>query len=97
MQDTANASVFGHSMGGHGALTLYLTNPGLYKSASGFAPICNPINAPWGKKAFAGPNGNDGYLAGGVEEGRSYDATELIKQAKGEVNILVDSGTGDDL
>lgn len=85
-------------MGGHGALTLYLNHPGLYKSASAFAPITNPVNAPWGKKAFAGPNGNDGYLAGGIEEGKKYDATELIAKKKGEnVNILVDSGTGDNL
>jgi len=95
--DTANASVFGHSMGGHGALTLYLNHPELYKSASAFAPICNPINAPWGKKAFAGPSGNDGYLAGGVEEGKKYDATELIAAKKGkDLHILVDSGTADD-
>lgn len=85
-------------MGGHGALTLYLNHPELYKSASAFAPICNPVNAPWGKKAFSGPNGDDGYLAGGMEEGKKYDATELIKGKKGgNVNILVDSGTGDDL
>jgi S-formylglutathione hydrolase len=96
--DTKNASIFGHSMGGHGALTLYLNHGGLYKSASAFAPICNPINAPWGKKAFAGPNGNDGYLAGGIEEGKKYDATEIIANKKGEnINILVDSGTGDNL
>lgn len=96
--DTATASVFGHSMGGHGALTLYLNYPDLFKSSSAFAPICNPVNAPWGKKAFAGPNGNDGYLAGGVEEGKKrYDATELLKNKRGEqVRILVDSGTGDD-
>lgn len=96
--DTSNASVFGHSMGGHGALTLYLNHPGLYKSASAFAPICNPVNAPWGKKAFAGPNGNDGYLAGGVEEGKKYDATELIAKKKGDkVDLLIDTGTGDNL
>jgi len=96
--DTSTASVFGHSMGGHGALTLYLNHPGLYKSSSAFAPICNPVNAPWGKKAFSGPNGNDGYLAGGVEEGKKYDATELIASRKGEeINILIDSGTADDL
>lgn len=96
--DTKTASVFGHSMGGHGAITLYLNHPGLYKSSSAFAPILNPINAPWGKKAFAGPNGNDGYLAGGVEEGKKYDATEIIASKKGDdVNILVDTGTGDNL
>lgn len=82
-------------------MTLYLNHPGLYKSSSAFAPICNPVNAPWGKKAFSGPNGNDGYLAGGVEEGKKYDATELIKNSgskKGnkDVHILVDSGLADD-
>lgn len=96
--DTSKASIFGHSMGGHGALTLYLNHPELYKSASAFAPITNPINAPWGKKAFSGPNGDDGYLAGGIDEGKKYDATELIKEKKGgDVNILIDTGTGDNL
>lgn len=96
--DTSKASVFGHSMGGHGALTLYLIHRDLFKSSSAFAPICNPVNAPWGKKAFAGPNGDDGYLAGGVEEGKKYDATELIKSSKAgkDLHILIDSGTGDD-
>ncbi|KAM0791080.1 hypothetical protein ACM66B_004371 [Microbotryomycetes sp. NB124-2] len=88
--DTSNASIFGHSMGGHGALTIYLKNLDKYKSASGFAPIANPTQAPWGDKAFKG------YLSGGAEEGKEYDATELIRGAKGkQVNILVDVGTGD--
>ena len=50
---------FQHSMGGHGALICYLKNPGLYKSASAFAPICNPTECPWGQKAFQGYLGND--------------------------------------
>lgn len=73
--------------GGHGALTLYLTskNPVQYKSASAFAPICNPINCPWGQKAF------NGYLQGGVAEATPlYDATELIKARTEPVNILID-------
>ena len=75
-----------------------MNHPDIFKSASAFAPICNPVNAPWGKKAFAGPGGNDGYLAGGVEEGKKYDATEIIKSKKpSDLHILVDSGTGDDL
>jgi S-formylglutathione hydrolase len=79
-------------MGGHGALTLYLKNPSLYTSASGFAPITNPTKAPWGIKAFSGPDGNDGYLQGGVEEGKQWDATELLKQSSGrKVSILVDT------
>lgn len=53
--------------------------PELYKSSSAFAPILNPTQCPWGKKAFSGPNGDDGYLKGGVEEGKGRDATELLK------------------
>lgn len=77
-------------MGGHGALTLYLrnlTSSNPYRSASAFAPICNPSSSEcaWGQKAF------DGYLAGGVAEGKEYDATELLQKAKGKkVNILAD-------
>jgi S-formylglutathione hydrolase len=52
--DTSTASIMGHSMGGHGALTIALKNPGAYKSLSAFAPICNPCNVPWGVKAFTG-------------------------------------------
>ena len=47
-------SIFGHSMGGHGALICALKNPGMYKSVSAFSPICNPMNCPWGQKAFTG-------------------------------------------
>jgi len=92
--DTTKASIFGHSMGGMGALTLYLKSIGSsspFLSASAFAPISNPTLAPWGEKAYAG------YLAGGVEEGKKWDPTELIKGLKGkDLNILVDAGTGDD-
>jgi len=91
--DWTRQSVFGHSMGGHGALTLYLsslTSKSPYRSASAFAPISNPVNAPWGQKAFGG------YLKGGTEEAKArYDATELIVLAKGTLKILVDCGTGD--
>ncbi|KAG9081180.1 hypothetical protein FRC07_014598 [Ceratobasidium sp. 392] len=94
--DFERQSVMGHSMGGHGALTLYLKGviagggKGLYKAASGFAPIMNPVGCPWGTRAF------EGYLKGGVEEGKEHDATELIGRAKGkEVYILADYGTGD--
>lgn len=79
-------SIMGHSMGGHGALICALKNPGLYKSVSVFAPICNPCKCPWGKKAF----GN--YL--GAEETSSWkdwDATELMKVYKGpEIHLLLD-------
>lgn len=60
-----------------------------------FAPICNPTQCQWGQKAFSGPNGTDGYLKGGVEEGKGRDSTELIKSAKGrQVKILVDTVCG---
>lgn len=71
-------------MGGHGALTLFLKNPGMYKSVSAFAPISNPINCPWGQKAFAGYLGND------KESWKKHDATELVKKWKGDLNILID-------
>jgi len=93
--DFTRQSIFGHSMGGHGALTLYLHSQlnGVkqYRSVSAFAPIANPTKAPWGERAFTG------YLAGGIEEARGkYDATELIaKMGKEPVHVLVDYGTGD--
>lgn len=93
--DFTRQSIFGHSMGGHGALTLYLSSVlnGVkqYRSASAFSPISNPTKCPWGHKAFGG------YLQGGVEEAKAkYDATELIaKMGKDPVHILVDYGTGD--
>ncbi len=69
-------AITGFSMGGHGALTLYLRNPGKFVSVSAFAPICNPTQCAWGQKAFIG------YL-GSVEEGVNYDACELVKKYKG--------------
>jgi len=58
--DTTNASLTGHSMGGHGALTIFFKNHQKYKSVSAFSPICNPVNCPWGKKAFTGYLGKAG-------------------------------------
>lgn len=92
--DFTRQSIFGHSMGGHGALTVYLASllSGMkqYRSASAFSPICEPSEVPWGTKAFSG------YLAGGVAEGKErYDATAMIGKVKGAVNILVDYGTAD--
>lgn len=89
--DLKRQSIFGHSMGGHGALTLYLSSKTKqYRSASAFAPITNPTKCPWGEKAF------NGYLNGGVEEARSqYDATELISKSKDPVHILIDYGKSD--
>ena len=88
--DPERRSIFGHSMGGHGALTSALRNPGRYRSCSAFAPISNPMKCPWGVKAF------EGYL-GTVEAGAEYDATELAKTYVGpDLKILIDTGTGDD-
>jgi len=73
-------------MGGHGALTLYLSSKTKqYRSASAFAPISNPSKCPWGEKAFSG------YLSGGVAEGiKQHDATALISRSKDPVHILID-------
>lgn len=89
--DSSRVSISGHSMGGHGALTLFLKNPGMYKSVSAFAPIANPTKCPWGEKAFTG------YFGDEDKEGwKKHDATELVKGWEGErLDILIDVGTGD--
>jgi S-formylglutathione hydrolase len=81
--------IFGHSMGGHGALTIALRNPDRYKSVSAFAPIAAPMQCAWGQKAL----GN--YL--GADEGtwREYDASELVARRPFPTPILIDQGTGD--
>ena len=71
--DGNRVSITGHSMGGHGALTLFLKNPGKSRSISAFSAICNPSRCPWGEKAFKG------YLGEDKEEWKKHDATELIK------------------
>lgn len=73
-------------MGGHGAITIYLSNLSRYRSVSAFAPILNPTKTAWGRKVFTG------YLEGGVEEGAKYDSTELIRKVKRSenLNILID-------
>jgi S-(hydroxymethyl)glutathione dehydrogenase/alcohol dehydrogenase len=83
-------SVCGHSMGGHGALTLALKHPDAWTSVSALAPICHPTASPWGKKAF------ENYL-GSVDAGKAHDATELLT-SKGAAfdNILIDEGTDDE-
>lgn len=82
--------IFGHSMGGHGALILALTYPKHYRSVSAFAPICAPSQCPWGQKAFTG------YLGHDKEQWKKYDACELIL-AKGwpHQHILIDQGAQD--
>ncbi|KAK1750697.1 S-formylglutathione hydrolase [Echria macrotheca] len=88
--DLDNKAITGHSMGGHGALSLYLKHPGLYKSVSAFAPIANPTRCPWGEKAFGG------YLGPDREAWKAHDSTELLAKWKGkDVKMLVDVGTGD--
>jgi S-formylglutathione hydrolase len=90
--DPARAGIFGHSMGGHGALMLALRNPDLFRSVSAFAPIAAPTRCPWGKKAFGG------YLGPDQADWRAYDATELMKradQAPFPKGILIDQGLAD--
>lgn len=88
--DTSNASLFGHSMGGHGALTLFLKNPSKYKSVSAFGPICNPTACPWGVKAF------NGYLGAEKSAWEEYDATLLVTKYNGpKTTILIDQGDAD--
>lgn len=118
--DSDRVSIMGHSMGGHGALTLvscrrlddtlltwlanggqgsvlclhpglgangtqFLRNPGKYQSVSAFAPICNPINSPWGQKAFSGYFGDSDR-----DLWKEHDATELVKRWKGPLKMLID-------
>ena len=84
-------SIFGHSMGGHGALTIAFKDPSSWVSVSAFAPICNPSSCPWGEKAFTA------YL-GGIEAGKSHDATLLLgpELASSYDDILIDQGTADE-
>lgn len=89
--DPSRKGIFGHSMGGHGALICALKNPGLFTSCSVFSPICHPSNCPWGIKAFTG------YLGENKEEWKAYDATELVPKYKGpHLDILADVGTADE-
>ncbi|WP_445945854.1 S-formylglutathione hydrolase [Shewanella sp.] len=82
-------SIAGHSMGGHGALTIALKNPTRYQSVSAFSPICNPINSPWGIKAFSG------YLGKDKQNWLNYDSCELMKKSHHFVPALVDQGEDD--
>lgn len=87
---TDKCSISGHSMGGHGALTLGLSNPDSYLSISAFSPISNPSNCPWGKKAF------EGYLGKNREAWKQYDAAELIANAPQSTPIMIDQGLDDE-
>jgi S-formylglutathione hydrolase len=83
-------SISGHSMGGHGALISALRNPGRYQSVSAFSPICNPMDCPWGQKAFSR------YLGEDRSRWREWDATVLIAEATERLPLLVEQGDRDD-
>lgn len=88
--DAARVGIFGHSMGGHGALTIALKHPSVYRSVSAFAPICAPARCPWGEKALTG------YLGVDRTAWREYDATALIEDRGWQgPAILVDQGGSD--
>jgi S-formylglutathione hydrolase len=90
--DPKRQGIFGHSMGGHGALTLGLKHPDRFRSISAFAPISAPMHCPWGQKAFTG------YLGPDRERWRQYDACELVRSlstVSGRAPLLVDQGLAD--
>ncbi|MFZ1108733.1 MAG: S-formylglutathione hydrolase [Rhodomicrobium sp.] len=87
--DMTRQGIMGHSMGGHGALTIGLRNPGRYKAVSAFAPIASPARCPWGEKALTG------YLGPDREAWRMYDATALIEDGARLPGLLVDQGAAD--
>ncbi|MBB1427512.1 S-formylglutathione hydrolase [Shewanella sp. SG44-2] len=86
---TEQRSISGHSMGGHGALTIGLKNPNKYKSLSAFSPICHPMDSPWGIKAFRG------YLGDDQQQWKQYDSCELMANSQQFVPALVDQGCND--
>lgn len=87
--NTAAQGITGHSMGGHGALTLHLKNPELYKSISAFSPITSPSIVPWGEKALTT------YLGTDKQSWQSYDALALVKSRASSASMLIDTGTSD--
>jgi S-formylglutathione hydrolase len=90
--DPKRQGIFGHSMGGHGALTIALKHPERYRSVSAFAPVSAPMHCPWGQKAFTG------YLGPDRERWRQYDACELVRalpSVSGRPPLLVDQGSAD--
>lgn len=88
--DPACAGIFGHSMGGHGALICAFRNPQQYRSVSAFAPIVAPARVPWGEKAFSG------YLGAERSTWNAYDATALAASTEWRKPVLVDQGSADD-
>ncbi|WDI31350.1 S-formylglutathione hydrolase [Hyphococcus flavus] len=87
--DGSRAGIFGHSMGGHGAMTIHLKNPDKFKTCSAFAPIVAPAQVPWGEKAFSN------YLGSDTTKWADYDATELVAKRPSKAEILIDQGTAD--
>ncbi|WP_380878814.1 S-formylglutathione hydrolase [Sphingomonas sp. DBB INV C78] len=87
--DMERQGITGHSMGGHGALTIALRNPGRYRSVSAFAPIVSPLRCPWGEKALTG------YVGADRAGWRQYDATALIEDGARLPELLVDQGEAD--
>jgi len=87
--DMARQSITGHSMGGHGALTIGLRNPGRFRSISAFSPIVAPSQVPWGEKALGG------YLGADRAAWREYDAVALIESGARHDHILIDQGLSD--
>ncbi|MEZ5894695.1 MAG: S-formylglutathione hydrolase, partial [Parvularculaceae bacterium] len=88
--DAARTGISGHSMGGHGALTIHLKNRDKFKSCSAFSPIVAPMSVPWGRKAFAN------YLGADESKWAQYDATRLLAdRGASNAHILIDQGTAD--
>jgi S-formylglutathione hydrolase len=87
--DMTRQSIMGHSMGGHGALTIALRNQDRYASVSAFSPICSPMTCPWGEKALSG------YLGSNKQSWRKYDACALLEDGARLRELLVDQGAAD--
>lgn len=87
---TGRQSIFGHSMGGHGALTIALKHPGQYASVSAFSPIVAPTQVPWGQKVLAA------YLGSESTVWQDYDACALLSKATERLPMLIDQGTADE-
>ena len=87
--DMSRQGIFGHSMGGHGALTLHLKHKARYRSCSAFSPIVAPTQVPWGDKAFTA------YLGDDRESWKAYDACELVRAGGSDATILIDQGEAD--
>jgi S-formylglutathione hydrolase len=87
--DLERLSISGHSMGGHGAMSLALKYPGRYRSVSAFSPICAPTSCPWGCKAFSA------YLGENEELWKAHDSCELIRAGAQHLPLLVDQGSAD--